>query len=141
MAIQNAKLYQPGIAAERLAAIGETTAALSHSIKNILQALRGGADVVEMGLKVKNIDQAAKGWRIVDRNLEKIFNLTMNLLAYSKPREPQLEMVNPKTLDRRMPGADRARRPNEKGVMVVSDVDADHPAGPASIRTACTRSS
>ena len=37
--------------AERLAAVGETTAALSHSIKNILQALRGGADVVEMGLK------------------------------------------------------------------------------------------
>ena len=36
--------------AERMAAIGETTAALSHSIKNILQALRGGADVVEMGL-------------------------------------------------------------------------------------------
>ena len=34
-----------------MAAIGETTTALSHSIKNILQALRGGADVVEMGLK------------------------------------------------------------------------------------------
>jgi GAF domain-containing protein len=49
MAIQNAKLYQQGLAAERLAAIGETTAALSHSIKNILQALRGGADVVVMG--------------------------------------------------------------------------------------------
>ena len=33
--------------------------------------------------------QATKGWRIVDRNLDKIYNLTMNLLAYSKPREPQ----------------------------------------------------
>jgi GAF domain-containing protein len=50
MAIQNAKLYVQGLQAERLAAVGETTAALSHSIKNILQALRGGADVVEMGL-------------------------------------------------------------------------------------------
>ena len=53
MAIQNAKLYQAGLQAERLAAVGETTAALSHSIKNILQALRGGADVVEMGLKAQ----------------------------------------------------------------------------------------
>ena len=85
LAIQNAKLYQAGVQAERLAAIGETTAALSHSIKNILQALRGGADVVEMGLRGTNLPQAAKGWRIVDRNLDKIYNLTLNLLAYSRP--------------------------------------------------------
>jgi nitrogen-specific signal transduction histidine kinase len=71
---------------------------LSHSTKNILQALRGGADVVEMGLKANNLIQVAKGWRIVDRNLEKIYNLTMNLLAYSKEREPRLEPVNPKAL-------------------------------------------
>ena len=49
-----------GLQAERLAAIGETTAALSHSIKNILQALRGGADVVEMGLRGNNLPRPAK---------------------------------------------------------------------------------
>src|SRR4051812_37173699 len=98
MAIQNAKLYQQGLAAERLAAIGETTAALSHSIKNILQALRGGADVVEMGFKSTNLVQANQGWRILGRKPDKISNLTMNLLAYSRPREPRLEMVNPRTI-------------------------------------------
>src|SRR5207237_6448480 len=81
LAIQNTKLYRTQLQAERMAAIGETTAALSHSIKNILQALRGGADVVEMGLKSTNVGQATKGWRVVDRNLEKIYNLPMNLLA------------------------------------------------------------
>ena len=60
MAIQNAKLYQQGLQAERMAAIGETTAALSHSIKNILQALRGGADVVEMGFKRQQPRQAKR---------------------------------------------------------------------------------
>src|SRR5947199_8676158 len=98
MAIQNAKLYQAGLQAERMAAIGETTAALSHSIKNILQALRGGADVVEMGLRSSNVPQTQKGWRIVDRNLEKIYNLTMNLLAYSRPREPKMELIQPRSL-------------------------------------------
>ncbi|MDB5330467.1 MAG: putative two-component system sensor histidine kinase [Phycisphaerales bacterium] len=129
MAIQNAKLYQAQLEAERLAAVGETTAALSHSIKNILQALQGGADVVEMGLRGSNVLQATKGWRIVHRNLDKIYQLTMNLLAYSKQREPQLEMVNPKALvndclELVAPGA------NEKGVMVVSDVEEGHPAIP-----------
>ena len=129
LAVQNAKLYQQGLQAERLAAIGETTAALSHSIKNILQALRGGADVVEMGLKNNNTPQLTKGWRVVDRNLEKIYNLTMNLLAYSKEREPKLEFVNPKKLleecvELIAPAA------NDKGVMVVADVERDITAVP-----------
>jgi len=129
LAIQNAKLYQAGLQAERLAAIGETTAALSHSIKNILQALRGGADVVEMGLRGTNITQAAKGWRIVDRNLDKIYNLTLNLLAYSRPREPKLEMVNPKSLINECLEL-IATAANEKGAMVVADVDENQPAIP-----------
>ncbi|HZK79746.1 MAG TPA: ATP-binding protein [Humisphaera sp.] len=129
MAIQNAELYQAQLQAERLAAVGETSAALSHSIKNILQALQGGADVVEMGLHGNNILQATKGWRIVHRNLDKIYGLTMNLLAYSKQREPVLEMMNPKMLvDECLELV--ANGANEKGVMVVGDVDANHPAIP-----------
>ena len=129
MAIQNATLYQSGLEAERLAAIGETTAALSHSIKNILQALRGGADVVEMGLRRTDLVQASKGWRIVEKNLDKIFNLTMNLLAYSRPRLPKLEMVNPKSvidecLELIAPMA------NQRGVMAVADVEGDVPPVP-----------
>ncbi len=129
LAIQNAKLYQAGLQAERMAAIGETTAALSHSIKNILQALRGGADVVEMGIRRTDLNQLTKGWRVVDRNLEKIYNLTMNLLAYSRPREPQLEMVNPrKVIDECLELM--APMANEKGVMAVADIEPDQPAIP-----------
>jgi len=129
LAIQNAKLYQAGVQAERLAAVGETTAALSHSIKNILQALRGGADVVEMGLRGSNLVQASKGWRIVDRNLDKIYNLTLNLLAYSRPREPKLEMMNPKALINDCLEL-IATAANQKGTMVVADVDEAQPAIP-----------
>jgi len=129
MAIQNAMLYRQGLLAERLAAVGETTAALSHSIKNILQALRGGADVVEMGLRSSNLPQASKGWRIVERNLDKIYNLTINLLAYSKPREPKLEMINPRVLvDECLELVSGVA--NERGAMVVADVDEAHPAVP-----------
>jgi signal transduction histidine kinase len=129
LAIQNAKLYQQGLQAERMAAIGETTAALSHSIKNILQALRGGADVVEMGLKSSNLPQASKGWGVVDRNLEKIYNLTLNLLAYSKEREPRLELVNPRKIVEECVEL-IATPANAKGVMVLADIDRDMPPVP-----------
>ncbi len=129
LAIQNSKLFQQGLQAERLAAVGETTAALSHSIKNILQALRGGADVVEMGFKGNNLVQAGKGWRIVDRNLQKIFNLTMNLLAYSRPREPRMVTVQPgKIIDECLELI--AAGANEKGVMAISECDKDMPPVP-----------
>ena len=129
LAIQNTKLYQQGLQAERLAAVGETTAALSHSIKNILQALRGGADVVEMGFKASNLTQATKGWRIVDRNLDKIYNLTMNLLAYSRPREPAAEVVQPRRLIEDCLELIAAGA-NAKGAMAIADVDRDVPPVP-----------
>lgn len=129
LAMQNVQLYQQSLAAERLAAVGETTAALSHSVKNILQALRGGADVVEMGFRSSNLVQASKGWRIVERNLTKLYNLTLNLLAYSRPREPKLQSINPKAMiDEALELS--ASAANEKGVMAVSDVEPDVPPVP-----------
>ena len=129
LALQNAKLYRQGLHAERMAAIGETAAALSHSIKNILQALRGGANVVEMARKRKDWGQMEKGWGVVDRNLERIYNLTLNLLAYSKPRRPSRRLVNPGTviqecLDLVAPLA------RQRGAMAVGDVADDQPAVP-----------
>ncbi|MCG3180174.1 MAG: Adaptive-response sensory-kinase SasA [Phycisphaerae bacterium] len=122
LAIENAMLYQAGVRAERLAAVGETVATLSHAIKNILQGLRSGADVVEAALKSGALTKARTGWPIVERNLERIYQLVMNMLAYSKQREPRTEPVNLNHIIREVleliePQAD------EKGVMVVTDLD------------------
>ncbi|KAJ3059021.1 hypothetical protein HK102_010199, partial [Quaeritorhiza haematococci] len=42
LAIENTTFYNDKIQAERLAAVGQTIATLSHHIKNILQGVRGG---------------------------------------------------------------------------------------------------
>ena len=90
MAIENAKLVQSRLQNERLAAAGETVAFVSHNIKNILQGLRSGADVLELGLKRKTLDTIEQGWQILERSLDKIFNLTTNMLTFSKDREPNM---------------------------------------------------
>lgn len=94
LALANAELYAGRLVQERLAAVGQTVASLSHSIKNILQGLRGGADVVELGMKKDNMKVVRGGWEIVSRNLERIYELTMNMLAYSANRQPELELTN-----------------------------------------------
>ena len=79
----------------RLAAIGETMATLSHSIKNILQGLRGGADAVELALQKGDLERAREGWPILARNLDRILALTLNMLAYSRERPLDLEPTQP----------------------------------------------
>lgn len=97
MAMANAELYQKALQTERLAVMGETVATLSHSIKNILQGLRGGADVVEMGLRKDDLKVAKGGWPILKRNLDRIIALTMNMLAFSRQRviEPAMTPLGP----------------------------------------------
>ena len=97
LALANAELYQQALQSERLAVMGETVATLSHSIKNILQGLRGGADVVEIGLKKSDLKTAKDGWPILKRNLDRIIALTMNMLAFSRQRvvEPAMTPIAP----------------------------------------------
>ena len=90
LAVEDTSYYSAMVQAERLAAMGQTIATLSHHIKNILQGIRGGSYLIEEGLKVDEMDVIRKGWRIVDKNQEKISNLVMDMLTFSKEREPEL---------------------------------------------------
>jgi pSer/pThr/pTyr-binding forkhead associated (FHA) protein len=54
LAIENTVFYNEKIQAERLAAIGQTIATLSHHIKNILQGIHGGSSLIDLGLKEKD---------------------------------------------------------------------------------------
>lgn len=76
---------------ERLALIGETVASLSHSIKNMLQGLRFGADAVDLALSRGDIRRAQEGWPVLQRNLDRIHALALNMLAWAKerPLEPE----------------------------------------------------
>ena len=91
LAIENTTLYEAKVQAERLAAVGQTIATLSHHIKNILQGIRGGSYLIDMGLNDKDDAIVRRGWGIVEKNQAKIYNLVMDMLSFSKDREPALE--------------------------------------------------
>ncbi len=109
MAVEDTRYYSELMQAERLAAIGQTIAMLSHHIKNILQGVQGGRYLVEKGLAdtanlLRNLAEGPqteqlnksvacirKGWEISDKNQNRISNLVMDMLSFSKEREPSLE--------------------------------------------------
>jgi two-component system NtrC family sensor kinase len=90
LAVEDTTYYSAMVQAERLAAVGQTIATLSHHIKNILQGIRGGSYLVDMGLEDDDLAMARKGWDIVNRNQNKISSLVMDMLSYGKDREPEL---------------------------------------------------
>jgi len=91
LAIENTIFYNDKIQAERLAAVGQAIATLSHHIKNILQGIRGGSYLIDLGLNNKDDSVVRHGWSIVEKNQTKIYNLVMDMLSFSKDREPVLE--------------------------------------------------
>ncbi len=96
IAIEDIRFYSAMIQSERLAAIGQTVANLSHHIKNILQGVSGGSYLIESGLKTHDENLISKGWKIVERNQGKISSLVMDMLTFSKERtaEPELDNMN-----------------------------------------------
>src|SRR5262249_5713596 len=91
LAVEETRYHQAMVQAERLAAIGQTIAALSHHIKNILQGVRSGSEILKMGLSSKDDELLQKGWKLVEKSQAKIYDLVMDMLSYSKEREPAVE--------------------------------------------------
>ena len=89
LAVEDTRYYSAMVQAERLAAVGQTIAMLSHHIKNILQGIRGGSYLIEMGLSAHDEAVVRKGWGMVERNQNKISSLVMDMLTFSKEREPE----------------------------------------------------
>ena len=80
---------------ERLAAVGQTVAGMAHGIKNILNGFKGGRYLVDIGIDKNNVDKLKNGWDMIKRNIEQTSELVMDLLSYSKEREPEYKACNP----------------------------------------------
>lgn len=83
---------------DRLAAMGRTVAVISHAVKNMLQGLQGGAGAIEMALNRGDLAMAREAWPILQRNLDRIHDLTFNMLAWSRTSHLDIEMGSLNTL-------------------------------------------
>ncbi len=78
---------------ERMSAIGEIVAMLAHQIKNIMQGIGGGGYMIKQGLADSDPQVIEQGWNIVEKNQGKISDLVLDMLSFSKDREPKLETL------------------------------------------------
>ena len=80
---------------QSLATIGQTIAGMSHVIKNIAGGLKGSSFILEQGIENENREYLVKGWEMMKGNLDKITNLSLDLLNYAKTSRLKRILVNP----------------------------------------------
>lgn len=91
LAVESRRFHDAFLKAERFAAMGQTVAVLSHHIKNILQGVKGGGYLISTGLDQSSEEMVRQGWGIIERNQNRIYDLVMDMLSFSKDRVPKLQ--------------------------------------------------
>ncbi len=111
------------IEAERLAAVGETVAGLSHTIKNITGGLDGGMFVLAKGIEGEDAAYLKQGWELVRGNVDRIKNLSLDLLNFAKTDRLEYRQVNPAQPAREVFDLMRSRA-RDHGMEFILDVAA-----------------
>lgn len=89
------RLEKELLQSERLAAIGQTVAGMAHGVKNILNGFKGGRYLVDIGIDRGNQEKLKQGWDMIKRNIDRTSELVLDLLSYSKEREPEYQNCFP----------------------------------------------
>jgi signal transduction histidine kinase len=122
--IENHRLREELINKERLAAVGQTVASISHCIKNILSGVRGGLGLTEMGIRNNQPDMLRNGFEILKHNANTMSNLVLDLLDYSKERQPFRDTF-PMDITVQRVVETLAHKAQALGVLIEPEIDGD----------------
>lgn len=88
------RLQQELLQKTRLAAIGEAMAEVAHNVKNILYGMKLGAFTVNKGLARSDPEPVRKGWKTVQRNIDRISKFSLDMLNYAREESMQQKSVS-----------------------------------------------
>ncbi len=114
------------VEAERHAAVGQATAQILHSTKNILNAFVGGRYMVDTALKKDDRDLLDRGWKIVKQGIERMSGLSKDILDYSRGNALDLKKTSVNPLVKEIAESLRASSIS-KGVVIEFSPDASLP--------------
>jgi len=89
------QLHRERREAQRLAAVGETVAGIAHGIKNVLMGLEGGLYAVNSGIEQADDERIAKGWIMVEENVNRISSFVKEFLEFARGREAIVAITDP----------------------------------------------
>ena len=79
---------------DQLTSIGLLVGSISHGIKGLLTGLDGGIYMVNSGFERDKPERVKKGWEMVQRNVDRVRSMVLDILYYAKDRELTIEPIN-----------------------------------------------
>ena len=111
---------------KRLAALGQAITGIQHSIKNILNVMKGGSYMVKLGLAKENMALLTEGWEMVREGINDMTEMSISMLDFVKTQRLKLRSTDLTELTVKIYELSRVRL-QELGIGMTLDVAPDLP--------------
>jgi PAS domain S-box-containing protein len=88
------RLQNQLIQSQRYIAIGQVFTGIQHSMKNMLNACKGGSYMVRTGLAKNNRKMLEEGWEIVQEGISSLTDMSVDMLRYIKEWNPKFNRTD-----------------------------------------------
>ncbi len=127
MAIENAHLYQKNLQAERLGALGQAVAGISHYVKNVLGGLEGSITVMDTAIQERDLPTLERANEVLKRSISRISDLVKDMLTYSKGRKPEPTPSDPNKIVLEVCDLVAVSQ-NAKGIEIIPEIEKNIPS-------------
>ena len=84
------RLQRQLLQSEKMAALGQALIGIQHSVKNLLNVLKGGSYMVKTGLAKDDRQLLSEGWEMVQEGIDHMTRLSSSMLEFARERKLDL---------------------------------------------------
>lgn len=106
---------------QRMAALGQAITGIQHSIKNLLNVMKGGSYMVKLGLANEDRDMMMEGWEMVQQGIDDMTEMSRSMLDFARTKKLKVKPTDLGELARRIHQLNRSKF-REEGVDLELEV-------------------
>jgi PAS domain S-box-containing protein len=118
------RLLRQLLQSEKMAALGQAVTGIQHSVKNVLNVMKGGSYMVKTGLAKDDRELLIEGWEMVQEGISHMTELSTSMLHFARERKLTTGETSLAELLRGIHALSEARF-SEKGVKLVLNLRED----------------
>jgi PAS domain S-box-containing protein len=85
------RLQRQLLRSKRMAALGQAVTGIQHTIKNMLNVMKGGSYMVKLGLAKDNREMLSEGWEMVQQGIDDMTQMSVSMLDFARTRKLKLK--------------------------------------------------
>ena len=120
------RLQRRLVQSEKMAALGQALTGIQHSMKNLLNVLKGGSYMVKLGLAKDNKAMLSEGWQMVQEGITHMTEMSKSMLDFARERDLELTPTSLAELAEKIHSLSAAKF-EESGVELLVETNHDLP--------------